>query len=85
MEKFNPESENKLEQELNFDGAISWEELYDALDLAGGVQGSRDFYSAEELKSTIEAVRSGTLAPDSITRTGGLREKVKELIKKEAD
>lgn len=56
-------------------------ELFRALDATGGLQGSQKFYSVQELKDTINRVRTGELAAETITNTGGLRQRVAELLK----
>ncbi len=45
----------------------------------GGLQGSSEFFSSEDLISLVRQVRRGELEATSITRTGGLRQKVQEL------
>lgn len=77
-------------------GAKSFEELYCILDQIGEVPGSQKVYSAARLKEKIEEVKKileqipqderkeyfhGSLL-DGITRTHGLRDKVRELLSK---
>jgi hypothetical protein len=66
----------------DFNLATDFDQLYSILNAAGGLQGSDTFYTSEELIKKIEIVREGG-DPQFITRSGGLREKVKELLKKE--
>lgn len=55
-------------------------ELYGALREIGGLQGSHTWYGASQLIEIIDAVRGGRLSLNYITRTGGLRSKVEELL-----
>src|SRR3989344_209372 len=74
LENYKPS--DSLENQIS--GAGTFEELFAALDKAGGVQGSHTYYGAEQLKQLINEVRNGRgkISSSSITRTGGLREKV---------
>lgn len=54
-----------------------------ATDVMGNTQGSQQTFEPAQLKQLINGVRSGKEPIDSITRAGGLRDKVAELI--EAD
>lgn len=68
--------------------AQTFEELYDALDRIGELHGSGNkTYSAEELKKRIGLAREGqaTMLTEWVTRTGGLRKKVRELLEKEKE
>lgn len=58
----------------------SFDDLYMALDKMGGLVGSRRPYSSKELKAAIEGVRRGKLALRAITESGGLHDKVEELL-----
>lgn len=64
------------------DSAQNLGDLYRALDSRGGLQGSAEFYSSEDLKSVIELVQKGTWPIESVTRTDGLRQKVADLLGK---
>lgn len=69
--------------------AKTFEELFEAINASSGLQGSR-WHTAEELIKEITDARRGYSVGmnidkilDSITRTGGLREKVKALLEAE--
>lgn len=68
------------ERPVTIGGARNFDELYQAIDKLGGLQGSRDYFTAEELKQFIKEVRQGNRDLQYITRTGNLRMKVKELL-----
>ncbi|HEV8601145.1 MAG TPA: hypothetical protein VGQ87_00920 [Patescibacteria group bacterium] len=81
----NPEAGNNPEEELNkaaIASSTTFDELYQALEMLGGVQGSKQRHSAEELKATINLVRKGQERPIAVTRSLGLRDKVTELLLK---
>ncbi len=61
--------------------ATSLPELYKILQQTGGVQGSSEFYSTGQIWERVRAYVNGEADENVITRTGGLREKVKELKK----
>lgn len=88
MEEFpKQESEDKYKAIAD---AQSFEELLAAMDQLGGIEGSKaaggKFHSAEDLKERINLARGGSrLFLEGITRTGGLRDKVTELLSKESD
>ncbi len=68
--------------------AKGFDELFEALRALGGLWGSDGTrYSSEDLEDSIRHVREGQSRLKSITRTGGLREKVAALLieKKESD
>ena len=65
--------------------AESFTALCGVLDRIGGLQGSKQFYPAAELKSTIELVRDGKASLQNITSTAGLRERVSYLINYERE
>lgn len=68
--------------------AQTFEELYAALDHIGELRGGDGaIYSVEELKQRIAAARRTKVAIllDMVTRTGGLRDKARELLKKEKE
>ena len=54
-------------------------ELYKILKEAGGIQGSEKFYATDEVWQAVNAFVNNKAEKTVITRTGGLREKVKEL------
>ena len=60
--------------------ANDWKQLYNALRQYGTVSGSKKVYTGEELIDLINRVQTGKAEIDSITRTGGLRDKVEELL-----
>jgi len=62
----------------------SFEKLFEALGKITGLEGSAKFYSSRELIDTITGVKEGYASILDVTRTGGLRTKVKELLNKEA-
>lgn len=70
---------------LTIEGSESFVELFVALDHAfpNGLQGAEKNYEVSELKKLINKVRSGKFFISHITRAGGLREKVNELLNKE--
>ncbi len=73
----NEEKENLIR------GAQNFEELYQVLEQIGFLAGSGDDFESYELIDMIEKVRKGELDTDFITRAGGLREKVEELMRME--
>lgn len=77
-----PNFEQNPQQE-NITAADTFEELYAVIDAMGTVHGSRQEYSAAEIKTYIDHVRSGVRAINYITSTSGIREKVAELLKVE--
>jgi len=102
------QSSSKEKQEKNITYCRTFDELFDVLDLLGGITDKQNtFYNAEQLKSQIEDMRvkfdnytkhiaaqlggSKNLSlenallyyGDSITDVGGIRAKVKELLRKE--
>ena len=87
LEKDIPQEELKVlnppKQESGIGGATDFTQLFESIDRMGKTQGSQQTFEPTQLKHLINLVRRGTKPIDSITRTGGLREKVAELI--EAD
>lgn len=74
--------EAKLEKsniETLIQNASELSELYKILKEAGGIQGSEKFYSTDEVWQGINAFVNNKAEETVITRTDGLREKVKEL------
>ncbi|MBI2053119.1 MAG: hypothetical protein HYT41_00020 [Candidatus Sungbacteria bacterium] len=61
----------------------TFDDLYAALDKLGGITGSKRPYSSEELKAIVEGVRRGKLPLGAVTESGGLHDKVEELLEKE--
>lgn len=59
--------------------AASFEELFGVLDQIGELKGS-EHYPSSELKKIIDTVREAPNLLNFITRAGGLRNKVKELL-----
>lgn len=69
-------------RELDYSGRLmDFPELFRALDASGGLQGSEKWYSVQELKDDINKVRTGELEVDKLTRTGGLRRIVIDLLR----
>lgn len=60
--------------------AVSFDELFKALEAAGGLQGSKQTYDVSELKGMINMVREGKISLDFITKTTGLRQRVADLL-----
>lgn len=85
FEKKSNGSSGGEKEKPDFSKVSTWEELYDAIDMRGGVEGSKQFFSAEELKALIDEVRKGFSPLSVITREGNLRSKVQELLKHEAN
>jgi len=69
-------------ERYNINEAINFEGLYEALEMLGGLQGSERFFPSAKLINLIERVRAGKSSLDYITRRGGLRDKVQELLSK---
>jgi hypothetical protein len=62
-------------------GAQSFAELYQAIEQAGGLQGSQQFYQPAELIDIIERVRKGKLDISYIPRTYGVRRRVEDIVR----
>jgi hypothetical protein len=75
QKEFRPE-----ELEENLQKVDSFDTLVQLLDTRVGVQGSRDFFEAKVLIGMIDKVRKGELKTTAITQTGGLRQKVEDLL-----
>ena len=71
----------QAERQGTIGGAQSFAELYQAIEQAGGLQGSQQFYQPAELRNIIERVRKGELDTSYITGTGGLRSRVEAIIR----
>ena len=65
--------------------AKSFDELFDAIDMVDGVEGTQVYYTSRQLISIIEKVRNGEREVKSVTREAGLRNKVKELLEIESE
>ena len=74
---------NPPKQETGIGGATDFIQLFNTIDSMGKIQGSQQTFEPAQLKQLINGVRSRKEPIDSITRAGGLRDKVAELI--EAD
>lgn len=87
LEKEIPQEElkalNPPKQEAGIGGATDFIQLFETIDSMGKIQGSQQTFESAQLKHLINLVRRGMQPIDSITRAGGLRGKVAELI--EAD
>lgn len=81
LEELNPLERKQPEREISISEATSFDELFEAIRKAGGLQGSQKFYRPEELINLIEQVRKGELTPDYLPRPEGLRECVIKLIR----
>lgn len=85
--KSKEQSEADLKEKIS--SVKNFDELYKLIENIKGIQGSSEFYSSSELKQRIEGFRrvSGKLGAETgynmITRLGGLRDKVRELVRKE--
>lgn len=87
----NPDEEKPPERESEavkeklpdnyFSRAESLEEVFEMLEKLGGIQGSEEYYPAEQQKEEIEKMRHSM--GGAVTRTGGLRKKVRELLENE--
>lgn len=64
----------------NIRKAKSLEDLYMILKVLGGLQGTKIFYTSDELTGQIERVKRGELSSDYITRRAGLRDRVEKLL-----
>lgn len=90
---YNPEDSERLAFDLNYKSetkevnkveqlirsASSLPELYKVIQDVGGIQGSSEHYSADQIWERVRAYVNNQADENVITRTGGLREKVKEL------
>jgi hypothetical protein len=82
FEQFNPgeEVESGAEQEMSAQEKL--ESLLEDIKDKGGLQGSKKFYNYLEIKAQVDGVlESGNpLKLDSVTRTEGLRDAVREVF-----
>jgi len=72
---------NPPKQEAGIGDTTDFIQLFNTIDRMGKIQGSQQTFEPAQLKQLINGVRSGKEPIDSITRAGGLRDKVTELIK----
>ncbi len=72
--------DNQIEV-LPFAQVKTLDELFQTLDSLQGLCGFQEFFTAEQLKSIITEISHNKKGLSSIPRSGGLREKVKELLK----
>jgi hypothetical protein len=85
MEEYNTNTvENSSEKDSNQEIA-TFDQLYVRINEIGGLQGSKKFYTAEELIGLIEGVRRGEYQISVITSTQGLNDLVSDLLAKEAN
>ena len=61
----------------------NFEDLFNFIDESKCIEGTKEFFTAEKLKNIIDNIRSGNLPINFVTRTGGLRQKVQELLEEE--
>ena len=95
MEKLESKIETKEDTEHQIANAGDFDSLYEVLNSAGGLKrGDDKYYSSDKLIESIKGIREYFLNADVeineesqlikfVTRTGGLRDKVIELLKKE--
>jgi len=74
---------NTPERRTYIYSAESFPELFQAIEHLGGLQGSERFYEAEELKNIINLIREEKVGLQALTRTEGLRDRVKYLLDRE--
>jgi len=74
---------NNLENKTSISSAKNFTELFEIIESNGGLQGSKKFYEASELKEIINLVRKEKINSNLITRTEGLRDQVEYLIDQE--
>ncbi len=75
FERMNQGVENK-----SFVNVKDFDELIKQVEMMGGVQGSNEFFTPDMIKDVIQKVRSKERGIDAITSTGGLRQKVSQLL-----
>lgn len=78
-QEISPEN-NESDLESRIDAVSTIDELKELIEEIGEIRGSSKVYSAEDLITLIDEVVNGEAGFSSITRTGGLREKVAELV-----
>lgn len=78
---WNSEKNNdKLFERINM--VKNYDELMEEIDLSGGIQGSQEFFDPATLKEIIRDVWENNGDINRVTRQGGLRQKVGELLSK---
>jgi hypothetical protein len=70
---------------VDFTQVENFDDLYKVIEQAGGVPGSYEYYNPSRLKEIIDKVRNGEVWINAVTRTAGLRDKVRELLKDEIE
>lgn len=73
---------NSPKQEPGISDAQDFDQLFQAIDRTGEIKGSQQSFTPDQLRKIIAKVRGGAVI-ESITSTGGLREKVAELLQME--
>lgn len=68
-------------ESLPFAKTHSLSELFTIIDQLQGVYGFQDYFTAQQLKQTITDISQGKKTLEAIPRSGGLRLKVKEILK----
>lgn len=71
------------EKQKSIEASRSFKQLYETLRTIGSIESTTGPFEAEELISIIEKVRTGQRELTYVTRTHGLREKVKSLMSEE--
>lgn len=68
------------QEEVSFEDAKNFEDLFNLINRTDGIQGSEKKYEPAQLKIIIDKVINGEKGFNVITRTGGLRRKVHEIL-----
>jgi len=79
IEKKESSEPKEINMEQKIKNVSSLGELYRVLRDAGGIKGSSEYYSAEQIWERVQAYVENKADENIITRTDGLREKVKML------
>ncbi len=74
-------NEKKLKKE-DIAKAKYIDDLLAAIDSSEGLQGSREYFDKGKLRMIVEMVRDGKLGYEYLTRSGGLRQKVFDILNK---
>lgn len=85
-EEINPakiEKEKTQPAEADISSVQSFDELFVVLDRYDGIQGSKHFFSSEELKRRVELVRNGEERLVVLTERANFREIVRKLLENE--
>lgn len=77
--KINTVGKKEFETEQQIKNANTLGELYKVIKNAGGIQGSSEYYDAEQIWKCVHAYVENKADENTITRADGLRNKVKEL------